>query len=91
MEVVGSIATEHRCLEDGGELKRGLGEEALLVAFLVRVSTKLDFIDRATEKTVWHEGVQCDRRANLCPFDRRKKSKGAPWGAPLLLLILWKL
>jgi hypothetical protein len=33
-------------------VKRGIGEEALLVAFLVRVSTKLDFIDRATEGAV---------------------------------------
>jgi hypothetical protein len=45
---------ERRRFEEGGTHARGLGEDALLLAFLVRVSTKLDLIEHATEdKVAW--------------------------------------
>jgi hypothetical protein len=39
-------------LEGGGVLKRGLGDVALLTAFLVRVSTKLDLMACDTDGKV---------------------------------------
>jgi hypothetical protein len=52
MEESGIITMEHCRFEEGGVHERGLGEEALLLAFLAKVSTKLDLIDRATEDNV---------------------------------------
>jgi hypothetical protein len=39
-------------LEGGGVLKRGLGDVALLTAFLARVSTKFDLMARDTDDKV---------------------------------------
>jgi hypothetical protein len=77
-EEVGVVTIKHWHLEGSGELERELGEEALWLAFWVKVSTKFDFIDHATEDSAWHKGVECDQWAKVCPFDQWKKSKGAP-------------
>jgi hypothetical protein len=52
MAVSGVITIERRRLEEGGTHERGLGEDALLLACLVMVSTKLDLIERVTEDRV---------------------------------------
>jgi hypothetical protein len=52
MEEVGGVTIEHRCLDGSGVLERGLGEEALSLAFLAKVPTKFNLIDRATEDSV---------------------------------------
>jgi hypothetical protein len=52
MAVSGVITMERHCFEEGGVHERGLGEDALLLAFLVKVSTKLDLIECATEDNV---------------------------------------
>jgi hypothetical protein len=55
---VGGVTIDRRCLEDGGGDEKGDVVEALLfVAFLAKVSTKLDFSDLATL-----DRVACRRR-----------------------------
>jgi hypothetical protein len=48
MEEAGGVTIKRRHLAGRGVLENGLGEAALLVAFLAKVSTKLDLIDLAT-------------------------------------------
>jgi hypothetical protein len=54
---VGGVTRGRRRLEDGGGDEKGNVEEALFVAFLAKVSTKLDFSDLDTL-----ERVACRRR-----------------------------
>jgi hypothetical protein len=54
---VGGVTIDRRRLEDGGGEEKGDVVEALFVAFLAKVSTKLDFSDLATL-----ERVACRRR-----------------------------
>jgi hypothetical protein len=54
---VGGVTIDRRRLEDGGGDEKGGVVEALFVAFLAKVSTKLDFSDLATL-----ERVACRRR-----------------------------
>jgi hypothetical protein len=49
---VGGITRGHRRLEDGGGYEKGNVEGALFVAFLAKVSTKLDFSDLDTLERV---------------------------------------
>jgi hypothetical protein len=46
------VTSEKWRLDGGGVLERGLGDGALLTAFLAKVSTKYDLIARATEDKV---------------------------------------
>jgi hypothetical protein len=48
MEEAGGVTIDRRRLDGRGGLENGVGEAALLVAFLAKVSTKLDLIDLAT-------------------------------------------
>jgi hypothetical protein len=52
MEVVGGVTIERQHLDGRGVLESGLGEEALLMAFLANVSLKFNLIDLATEDSV---------------------------------------
>jgi hypothetical protein len=52
VEVAGGITIKRWCLDVSGGLERGLGEETLLLAFLDKVLTKFDLIDRTTEDSV---------------------------------------
>jgi hypothetical protein len=60
-------------LEGGGVLKRGLGDVALLTAFLARVSTKLDLMARDTAMIRWHKGVEKVRWAKVRQWWGRKE------------------
>jgi hypothetical protein len=51
MEAVHSISIKRQCL-GSGVLGKGLGEVALLMAFLAKVSTKFNLGDCATEANV---------------------------------------
>ena len=58
-EVVGGVTVMHRRCELEGLLQGGEWEEALFVAFLAKVSTKLDFKDRDTDDSVaWRRCVR---------------------------------
>jgi hypothetical protein len=87
MEVAGGITIKHQRLDVSGGLERGIGEEALLLAFLAKVSTKFDLIDRATEDSVARRRqVQLAGERGL--YGQQNELKGAPSGAPWLLLFL---
>jgi hypothetical protein len=58
---VGGVTRGRRCLEDGGGNEKGDVVEALFVAFLAKVSTKLDFSNLATlERVACRRGLQSE-------------------------------
>jgi hypothetical protein len=81
MEEVGIIIIMEHCHFDEGGVqymreRAGRSKKpSCLLAFLAKVSTKLDLILTMPLKTMCFD---CDLWAKVCLFDRRKKSKGAP-------------